>query len=76
MRGSGQASRRGAGEGDGRGQLGDGVTPPEGEIGSRAMGTGAVRMFGWAVGDAPVRAPDGQGVDGNAAQISKSWGED
>jgi hypothetical protein len=40
------------------------------------MGTGARRMYGWAVEHAPVRAPDGQGVDGTAAQNSQSWGED
>jgi hypothetical protein len=40
------------------------------------MGAGARRMCGWAVEDAPVRAPDGEGVGGNAAQNSQSWGED
>jgi hypothetical protein len=40
------------------------------------MGIGAGRMFGWAVGDAPVGAPDGEGVGGNAAQISQSSGKD
>jgi len=72
-------ARQGAGEwvgGDGRGQPWGGVKEPErgGERG--AMGAGARRIYGWAVEDAPVRAPDGQGVGGNAALISQSWGED
>jgi len=59
---------------------GVGVKEPEraGERG--AMGAGARRMYRWAVEDAPMRAPDGQGVGGNAAgnaaQISQSWGAD
>jgi hypothetical protein len=40
------------------------------------MGTVAREMFGWAVEDAGVRAPDGEGVGGNAAQISQSSGKD
>jgi hypothetical protein len=40
------------------------------------MGRGARGMFGWAVEDAPVGAPDGQGVGGDVAQSSQSWGED
>jgi len=53
-----------AGEVDGRGQPWGWVKEPEraGERG--AMGAGARRMYGWAVEDAPVRAPDGQGVGG------------
>jgi hypothetical protein len=40
------------------------------------MGTVAREMFGWAVEDAGVRAPDGEGVGGKAAQIPQSSGKD